>query len=179
MFIDQDPVRAKLELTSCSENLKKIINDIRDTIFNLRPMSFDDLGFKQCIENLIDNFKKQYKEFIFICDIDDISTKSEFHKKNEKLNLLLVSIYRVIQEAMINAVKYSEGNKVELSVKENNHMLTVKIVDDGKGFYPEETADKHFGISIMQERIFLLGGNFEINSKPDQGTRIYFTVPLL
>lgn len=179
LFIDQDPVRAKLELTSCSENLKKIINDIRDTIFNLRPMSFDDLGFKQCIDNLIDNFKKQYKEFIFICDIDDISTKSEFHEKNEKLNLLLVSIYRVIQEAMINAVKYSEGNKVELSVKENNHILTVKIVDDGKGFYPEETADKHFGISIMQERIFLLGGNFEINSKPDQGTRIYFTVPLL
>lgn len=102
-----------------------------------------------------------------------------FIKKNEKLNLLLVSIYRVIQEAMINAVKYSEGNKVELFVKENNHILTVKIVDDGKGFYPEETADKHFGISIMQERIFLLGGNFEINSKPDQGTRIYFTVPLL
>lgn len=179
LFIDQDPVRAKLELASCSESLKKIINDIRDTVFNLRPMSFDDLGFKQCIENLIDNFKKQYHNFIFVCDIDDISAKPEFHEKEEKINLLLVSIYRVIQEAVTNAVKYSEGNKVELSVKENDHVLTVKIIDDGKGFYPEETADKHFGISIMQERIFLLGGNFEINSKPDQGTRIYFTVPLL
>ena len=82
-------------------------------------------------------------------------------------------------ETLVKAIEELAGNKVELSVKENNHMLTVKIVDDGKGFYPEETADKHFGISIMQERIFLLGGNFEINSKPDQGTRIYFTVPLL
>lgn len=178
LFIDQDPVRAKLEFTSCSENLKKIINDIRDTIFNLCPMSFDDLGFKQCIENLIDNLKKQYKDFIFVYDIDDVSVKSEFRQKRESLNLVLVSIYRVIQEAVTNAVKYSKGSKIELSVKEDNHILTTKVIDDGKGFCPEEIADKHFGISIMRERIFLLGGNFEINSKPDQGTRIYFTVPL-
>ena len=178
LFIDQDPIRAKLELASCSENLKRIINEIRDTIFNLRPMSFDDLGFKQCIENLIDNFKNQYKEFTFIYDIDDIENKTDSHDRMEKLTLFLVSIYRVIQEAMTNAVKYSEGDKVELSVKEINHVITVKIIDNGKGFDPEDTSDKHFGISIMRERIFLLGGNFEITSKSNQGTRIYFTVPL-
>lgn len=178
LFIDQDPVRAKLELASCSKNLKNIIDEIRDTIFNLRPMSFDDLGFKQCIENLIQNFKNQSKNFVFISDIDDVYDKYDSPEDKEKLNLFLVSIYRVIQEAMTNAVKYSEGDKIELSVKENDHVLTVKIIDNGKGFYPEETADKHFGISIMKERIFLLGGDFEINSKPNQGTHIYITVPL-
>ena len=174
LFIDQDPVRAKLELATCSEDLKKIINEIRDTIFNLRPMSFDDLGFKQCIENLIDNLKKQYKQFTYVYDIEDIS--DAFIKK-ETRNLFLVTIYRIIQEAMINAVKHSEGDRVELSIKRNNNVLDVKIIDNGKGFDPEEFSDKHFGISIMSERILLLGGSFQVNSEPGQGTRIYITVP--
>lgn len=174
LFIDQDPVRAKLELASCSENLKKIINEIRDTIFNLRPMSFDDLGFKQCIENLIDNLKKQYKQFTYVYDIEDISDAFE---KKETRNLFLVTIYRVIQEAMINAVKYSEGDRLELSIKKNDNVLDVRIIDNGKGFDSEEFSDKHFGISIMNERILLLGGSFEVNSEPGQGTRIYITVP--
>lgn len=174
LFIDQDPVRAKLELATCSEDLKKIINEIRDTIFNLRPMSFDDLGFKQCIENLIDNLKKQYKQFTYVYDIEDIS--DAFIKK-ETRSLFLVTIYRIIQEAMINAVKHSEGDRVELSIKRNNNVLDVKIIDNGKGFDPEEFSDKHFGISIMSERILLLGGSFQVNSEPGQGTRIYITVP--
>ena len=174
LFIDQDPVRAKLELASCSENLKKIINEIRDTIFNLRPMSFDDLGFKQCVENLIDNLKKQYKQFTYVYDIEDIS---DVFEKKETRNLFLVTIYRVIQEAMINAVKYSEGDRLELSIKKNDNVLDVRIIDNGKGFDSEKLSDKHFGISIMNERILLLGGSFEVNSEPGQGTRIYITVP--
>ncbi len=179
LFIDQDPIRAKLELASCSENLKQVINEIRDTVFNLRPMSFDDLGFKQCIENLVDNLKKQYKNFTFFYDVDDVSEKYKKSENKDTFNLLLVTIYRVIQEAMINAVKHSGGNKLELTVKDENNELIVKIIDDGKGFSLEESDDKHFGISIMRERIFLLGGQFEITSKPEQGTRVYITVPLL
>lgn len=174
LFIDQDPVRAKLEFATCSENLKKIINEIRDAIFNLRPMTFDDLGFKQCIENLIENFKIQYKQFNYIYDIDNIDVSSD---ENEIYNLFLVSIYRVIQEAMTNAVKYSEGDRIELSVKEKDNIITVKVIDNGKGFDLEQSLDKHFGISIMKERVLLLGGEFEINSKPNQGTHVYVTVP--
>ncbi len=179
LFIDQDPIRAKLELASCSENLKQVINEIRDTVFNLRPMSFDDLGFKQCIENLVDNLKKQYKNFTFFYDVDDVSEKYKKSENKDTFNLLLVTIYRVIQEAMINAVKHSGGNKLELTVKDENNELVVKVIDNGKGFSLEESDDKHFGISIMRERILLLGGQFEITSKPEQGTRVYITVPLL
>ena len=55
MFIDQDPIRAKLELETCMNNLKTTIHEMRETIFNLRPMSFDDLGFVQCIDDFILN----------------------------------------------------------------------------------------------------------------------------
>lgn len=187
LFIDQDPVRAKLELASCSQNLKHIINEIRDTVFNLRPMAFDDLGFKQCIENLIDNMKQQYKSHEFIYDIDDITIDDIEENKKKTFSLILVTVYRVIQEALTNSAKHSQGNKLELSVKKDSNRLLIIIADNGKGFSvenientkDEKSGNKHFGISIMQERIYLLGGKFEINSKPEQGTRIFIIVPLL
>lgn len=183
MFIDQDPIRAKLELASCSQNLKQIINEIRDTIFNLRPMSFDDLGFKNCIENFIDNLKKQYNNCEIIYDVDDIPIESGDEKERELFTLYLVTIYRVIQEAMINSMKHSEADKLELSVKKKEQKLVVNIIDNGKGFPANDVINskdnKHFGILIMQERVYLLNGKFDIISEPGCGTRIFISVPFI
>lgn len=180
LFIDQDPVRAKLELASCSQSLKQIINEIRDTVFNLRPMSFDDLGFKQCIENLIDNLKRQYKDYEIDYDVDEISYDNIDSARKDVFILFLATVYRVIQEAMMNSVKHSNGSKLELSVKKDSEKLLIEVIDNGKGFSIDidNSDNNHFGISIMRERVCLLGGKFEINSKLEQGTKIFINVPL-
>ena len=177
LYIDKDPIQAKLELESCSQTLKRAIDEIRDTVFDLRPMSFDDLGFNQCIENLIDTLKTQNPEFTFISDVDIFDTKVEKDQKNYQL--FLVSVYRIVHEALLNAVKHSKGSKVELSIKKTDDHLVIKVIDNGKGFVKEDgcPADKHFGISVMQERVFLLGGIFEINSNVGEGTRIFISFP--
>lgn len=171
MFIDQDPIRAKLELASCSQNLKHTIDEIRETIFNLRPMSFDDLGFKQCIENFVDVCKKQFKTTRIECEIDEI----------DESNLYLATLYRIIQEAVINSLKHSEADKLILLIKNEGDKLIVNVIDNGKGFLvdniAEDNKEKHFGLSIMKERIYLLNGSIEIDSKPDIGTTIEITVP--
>lgn len=180
MFIDQDPIRAKLELASCSQDLKRIINDIRDTIFNLRPMSFDDLGFKNCIENFIGNLKAQYNNCEITYDVDDICFDSEDLKVKEIFTLYLVTVYRVIQEAMINSMKHSQANQVELLIKKKDKKLEISIIDNGKGFFLDDvinSKDKHFGILIMQERIYLLNGKINIISEPGCGTKIFFSIP--
>ena len=178
LYIDKDPIQAKLELESCSQTLKKAIDEIRDTVFDLRPMSFDDLGFNQCIENLVDTLKTQNPEFTFVTDVDLFDPKTE--KDQINYGLFLVSIYRIVHEALLNAVKHSCGSKIELSVKKSDDRLVIKVIDNGKGFVREEgccSADKHFGISVMQERVFLLSGIFEINSKIGEGTRIFISLP--
>lgn len=177
LYIDKDPIQAKLELESCSQTLKKAIDEIRDTVFDLRPMSFDDLGFNQCIEILIDTLKTQNPEFTFISDVDIFDTKVENDQKNYQL--FLVSVYRIVHEALLNAVKHSKGSKVELSIKKTDDHLIIKVIDNGKGFIKKDgcPADKHFGISVMQERVFLLGGIFEINSNVGVGTRIFISFP--
>lgn len=54
LYIDKDPARAKMELNFVSKGLHNVIEDIRSTIFNLRPMTFDDLGLKASFERLLD-----------------------------------------------------------------------------------------------------------------------------
>lgn len=180
MYIDQDPIRAKLELATCSQNLKQTINEIRDTIFNLHPMSFDDLGFKQCIENYIDNVKQQIKNCEIIYVVDDINYVSDNNSEKDTYNLFLVTIYRIIQEAITNALKHSDADKIELYIKRKDHQLFIQVIDNGKGFSVDnimENQDKHFGISIMRERVYLLNGEIQMNSKPDCGTKIEVVVP--
>ena len=72
MYIDKDPIQAKLELASVNKNMKVIIEDIRNTIFDLRPMSFDDLGFADMLEDFLQKLREKYKICV-ISDIDDIS----------------------------------------------------------------------------------------------------------
>lgn len=177
MYIDKDPIRAKLELESCTQNLKHIISGIRDTIFDLRPMTFDDLGFKQCIENEVQTLKLQYKNCDIIFDVNDIELPNNT-KKREIFNIFLVTLYRIILEALINALKHSGADTINFSLKDSCDEIIVNITDNGKGFSVEESVkDKHFGISIMYERVYLLNGKISIISDFDKGTKIEVIVP--
>ncbi len=177
MYIDNDPISAKLELESCIQNLKHTISGIRDTIFDLRPMTFDDLGFKQCVENEVLSLKSQYKNCEIIFEIDDIRLP-DVQEKREIFNIFLVTLYRIIREALLNAFKHSEADNLSFVLKEKENELVVNITDNGNGFSLEEAfKGKHFGISIMYERVYLLNGKINIISNIGEGTNIEIKVP--
>lgn len=172
MFIDQDPIRAKLELAVISKNLKSIIDEIRNTIFDLRPMSFDDLGLKPAFEELMEKIKEN-NSFEIDMDIDDVSCEND---------LVLATIFRVVQECMTNIIKHSEANKIIFHCKNNDNICIIDIEDNGKGFSETEIESKqnrHFGITVIKERVSLLGGQITIYSKLEKGTRIHIQIPLI
>lgn len=182
MYIDKDSIRAKLELENCIKILKSTVEEIREVIFNFRPMSFDDLGFKQCIENFISDSKIKYKK----CEIEyQILNLTDIEWKNinkQEINLFLLSVYRIIQEAINNALKHSGADKIILIVGTKNDKCYININDNGKGFNFEnksEQEDKHFGLSIMKERINLLHGVISINTDIEKGTEINIEIPLI
>lgn len=182
MFIDQDQIRSKLELESCIKLLKTSIEEIRETIFNLRPMSFDDLGFRQCVENLIANIKLNYRNCDVELNILDLD-QYEWKIKNKKsINLFLVTVYRIIQEAISNIIKHSEADKIILDINCIDTNCLISIIDNGKGFSVEDTLEqneKHFGLSDMQDRVNLLNGSIDIISKCGQGTELKIEIPLI
>lgn len=182
MFIDQDTVRSKLELESCIKILKTSIEEIRETIFNLRPMSFDDLGFKQCIENLIANIKLNYRNCIVELNVFDLDQYDWKIKNKKSINLFLVTVYRIIQEAISNIIKHSEADKIILEIKCIDANCIINIKDNGKGFSVEDTLEqneKHFGLSDMQDRVNILNGSIDIISECGQGTELKIEIPLI
>ena len=182
LFIDQDPIRAKLELESSIKNLKQTIQEIRDTIFDLRPMSFDDLGFKKCLEELISNICVQFPGCEIIYDICEITYSELAENETEKASIFLLTIYRIIQEALINSLKHSQADKINIVISKKDGICFINISDNGKGFSLEQCDEqgitKHFGISIMRERVDLLGGKISINTELDKGTEIEIEISI-
>lgn len=165
LYMDKDLIQAKLELQSCQENLKKCIDDIRNIIFNLRPMSFDDFGFVRCLTDYIQNLKISYPSICFEYEIDETAIHL-----SEQGQLIL---FRIIQEAIQNAIKHSHTDRIELHI-EKTHLQScvVRIQDFGNGFVSNRKEENHFGMSIMKERAKLIHADFQVHSKLDVGTTI-------
>lgn len=169
LYIDQDPIRAKLELSIVNKRLRETIDEIRNTIFDLRPMTFDDLGLKATFERFVDSINEN-NQYEVELDLDDVSCET---------NLVLVTIYRVVQECFNNIIKHAEATKIYFSCKCIDNNCRIVIKDDGNGLTEsKDDGKKHFGIFCMKERVKLLGGTIQIDFVPDAGTTVSIDIPL-
>ena len=167
MYMERDTVKAKLELLSAQQNTKNAIEEIRNIVFDLRPMSFDDLGFKETFDNFYDLIKR-YSDFEVVFDVDDITGKSEYY---------LLMVYRIAREALMNALRHSGGNKIVFRCKNDGKRILLTVEDNGKGFDSSKLKEKnHYGLAVIRERVGLLEGTFQIVS--DNGTKVIVDVPL-
>lgn len=172
MYMEKDVLQAKLELATVSKGLKEVIEEIRNTIFDLRPMTFDDLGLKESFEILFSKLKENDSLYDIDAEIEKIVCSND---------LVLMTIFRVVQEACTNAIKHSQGNKIVIRIEQKNKKCYVLVKDNGIGFSWEEeieNCDKHFGIAVMTERIHLLGGEISFQSVKGEGTEVKMIIPL-
>lgn len=172
LYIDEDPVKAKLELATIGKGIRKVIEEIRNSIFDLRPMSFDDLGMKETIEKML-LLLNQEKQFHIVEDIDNIGMK----QSASTTQILFLSIYRIIQECVQNSLKHSGGNEIIVRLKEKDRYYKIVVQDNGTGFDLNEAAkkEKHFGLSVIRERVYFLGGKIDIDTQ--NGTSIEIEIP--
>ena len=173
LYIDKDPIQAKLEIAEISKDIKGVIEEIRNTIFDLRPMQFDDLGLKESVEQLIEKIRKD-NSINIKCDIDDNISSND---KN-----ILLTIFRIIQECINNAIKHSNGSLIELKIKNKDDYFDIVISDNGEGFDVNEIftekAKRHFGLMILEERVNILNGTINIESEIEKGTKVHVQLPL-
>ena len=165
-FIDYDAVRAKLELESNRKIVKETIDDIRCTIFDLRPMQFDDFGFRKTLENQLEEYKLRTSMDITY-RIDDIDSKD---------NLVLLTIFRIIQELVINSIKHSKGSSINVQVLEAGSGIYIEESDDGIGITDEDLKkDNHFGLKILKERVNMINGTIK-RLEDSGGTKIVIEI---
>lgn len=170
-YMDEDPVNAKLELSLLSKNLKETISDIRNIIYDLKPMAINDLGFTDALDEYL-NYLKSVSNIHF-----------EYHIEDELDHLTdseLLIIFRILQEVCNNAVKHSEASHVTIKMCiYQNKYYQIKIDDDGVGCHKEDLHKmNHYGLEILRERVGILSGTYQIETDIDKGFHITIIVPV-
>lgn len=171
LYMDDDIIKSRLELADIKQNIKIVIEEIRNTIFDLRPMSFDDLGIDETIQRYIEYVNKNHL-FQIHTEIGHIDSDSY---------VVLLNIYRIIQECISNAIHHSGGDEICLKYYSENHVCYIEIKDNGHGFVAGDKKDeiKHFGLSVIKERVMMMNGEIHIDSVLDRGTKITVKIPLI
>jgi signal transduction histidine kinase len=152
------------KLTNISSFAKETILELRDTIWamNSNEIAFEDLEIR--INNFIEKAKLSKENISFSFAIDE-------NLKQQKLSSVEgMNIYRTIQEAINNAIKYAEADIISVIIKQQANQTAINIKDNGKGFDPE-TTEKGNGLNNMKKRIEEIGGTFSLISGVD-GTKI-------
>lgn len=170
LFVDKDPIRAKLELATVNTALKDVIEEIRNTIYNLIPTYFDDLSFSESIEQYVAQLNLKSK-INYSYSIENIDIDDSTHR---------LIIFRIIQEALNNSEKHSNAKNVKIRIF-CDKLLNIIIKDDGIGFDVEKSIklDKHFGLKLLYDRVNFLNGEININSFKNKGVTIDIKIPYI
>jgi len=89
-----------------------------------------------------------------------------------------VEVLRVLQEALTNVGKHADATVVRVSAQVDDGLFELDIVDNGRGFRPEETSGDGLGVQGMKERARLMGGDLRVISEPSGGTSVHLSVPI-
>ncbi len=157
--------RVTNQLTKISDFTKSTIIELRDTIWamNTNEFTFEDLRSR--IFNFIEKAKSAKEDIQFKFLVDDSLNTVKFS------SIVGINLYRTIQEAVNNAVKYAEATEIEVIISNQNDQIKIEIQDNGKGF-DVETIDFGNGLHNMKKRIEEVGGAITINSLVKKGTTI-------
>ncbi|MEK8180460.1 sensor histidine kinase [Flavobacterium buctense] len=162
-----DIQNAKLDskLTSISNFAKSTIIELRDTIWamNKSEITFEDLQSR--IHNFMEKAQEVKEDIYFNFEVD-ASLKNIKFTSVEGMNL-----YRTIQEAINNSIKYAHPKNISISIKPIDNTISISIADDGIGFEMEQ-VELGNGIHNMRKRITDNGGVLEIISAKATGTKI-------
>jgi len=165
---DVKDVEKKEYIESVLAEVSRLIDNVKGYSKRLRPIELDQFGLGSALSVLVDSFATQYPLVVFHTDIR-LSFRYD--------RVIEINIYRIIQEALVNSMKYAHPNTIDFRIVERNGGIDLSLKDDGGGFDPQKVV-KGLGLRHMEERAKTIHGTFTLQSIPGQGTDISVSVPL-
>lgn len=170
-LFDMDAEKAREELNKLKTSAAASFASVRDFIFDLRPMMLDDLGLVPTVRRYTEAFKDKSG-----LDLTLVVTGGERRLEPHRE----VLVFRAIQELLANTREHAQATQIKISLDVDQEIVRVGVEDNGRGFdalrLSEQTGDAR-GLTALRERLEQVGGSFEVDSQPGQGTRVAFTVP--
>ncbi|MCK5315528.1 MAG: PAS domain S-box protein [Anaerolineales bacterium] len=165
-------VQVRFRLEDSHSLVEQTAEQIRDVMANLRPPVLDDYGLVAALRWYGEQFSRR----------TNIATTVKGEELVPRIAARVENaLFRIAQEALTNVAKHAQATQIVIKVDLEEGSLRLIIDDDGIGFTPElaeeHTGDQGWGILTMTERAEAIGGNFRIESSPNQGTRVILEIP--
>lgn len=172
-LLQRDPERLAPELRAISEAARLSLQDVRKTIFNLRPMALDELGLAAALRSYVSSYREHTGVEVALSVVG----------QDERLPLPVeIALFRLVQESLSNVAKHAGTDRATVALVFEPNGITVTVRDHGRGFHVDPVwqgeQGNAFGIIGMRERVQMLRGTLNITSAPGQGTLVTCVLPL-
>jgi PAS domain S-box-containing protein len=172
-WVADEPERMQDELNQTERTLDGAIDEIRRSIYALRPLALDEVGLLPALRRYVADFNDQY----------DVRVDLQIDVAEEQVPASLeLPLFRVVQEALNNVVQHAEASLAWVRLEATEDAVTLTIRDNGRGFDVTMLSgggrSGHLGLIQMRERIEQAGGQLTVASEPGRGTQIQVRLPL-
>ncbi|MCP4595832.1 sensor histidine kinase [Neptuniibacter sp.] len=150
-----------------SDNCDAMQESFRQLIRDLHPVILEQLGLKQAVTSLVDNWSRSQNTKVSISICDDLPSFSDENNTH---------IYRIVQEALHNISRHSQADHVSLFIDRSEGRLLMRISDNGRGLSGD--IQSGLGMRSMRERARCLGGTLEFIESEEGGCCVYAVLPL-
>ena len=157
--------------TVASEAVKyadNIATSVRNLSHQLYPAKLRLLGLATALKGLVGEFSHHNPSITFTDENVPTSLPPD----------LALCVFRIVQEALQNALKHSQAKTISVHLTGNSDRLELTVVDDGVGFVVEGVGHEGLGLISLRERVGAMGGQFNVSSSPHRGTRLTVSMPV-
>jgi signal transduction histidine kinase len=166
--------RGQKELDLAVELIQQAVREARHVIADLRPTTLDDFGLAAALRLQAEKLGTEGLQVSYEETLGDERPPATVE----------TTLYRVAQEALTNVRKHAQSPRVHVKLERLDRTIRLEVRDWGKGFEADQAKDgngpgERIGLSSMQDRVTLLGGDLRVHSRPQAGTSIVAEVPLL
>ena len=168
VFRDRNPQEANQAVRDAKRLASEALQDIRRSVGALRNTQ-DSFSLIQSVTGLVNNLRSSQLSI----ELEIESGEEGFSQQS------LMTLYRAAQEGLTNIQKHAQADCAMVSIKFNDQLASLGIVDNGQGF-DVGMLDKdktHFGLKGVRERLELIHGSIELESAPGKGTKLLIIVP--
>ncbi|MGH8791428.1 MAG: GAF domain-containing protein [Stackebrandtia sp.] len=167
-LMDADAQAARAELTRVETLAAEAVAELRAVIVELRPADLSAHGLVETVRKHLDLVRRAYAIDASL----DADADGEFDLDDDAE----VDVLRMIQEAVHNAVRHSEADRIDVRLRAGARVVA-EVSDDGIGFDPDHAALHGLGLASMRERAETLGGCLEVLTRPGRGTTVRLEMP--
>ena len=168
-LLGRDDGAASEQVARLGELAQEALAELRELIFELRPPSLEEEGLAAVLRKQVDMLRRVHGREIEL----RIAGGAKCAPESE------AEVLRVAQEALNNALRHAEAERIELRMEARDGRLIVTVADDGVGFDPDAPGvrSRRLGLTSMEERARALGATLAVVSRPGEGTTVTLEVP--